>query len=210
MAATTGRIAQPRRFCSHMARVQPLEPVVFATAFEALARAFRLDEGSITRLEQAGVHFGRLQVAYPLATFLTSLDVVASTLASKGTTPETRYRLLGRAYVKGWVRTNIGLASVTVGKLLGPKRMLLRMQQTFRTSANYVVTKAEERPPRGIELLVKAGNEFVPSLPKDCGRLIDYRHGLLEGVVEQFGVNDSVDIIERDDAKALARYLVKW
>jgi len=50
----------------------------------------------------------------------------------------------------------------------------------------------------------------VPSLPKDCGRLTDYRQGLLERVVEQFGVNDSVDIIERDDAKALARYLVKW
>lgn len=192
-----------------MPRVQPLEPVVFATAFEALARAFRLDEAAIVRLQEAGVHFGRLQVAYPLSAFLASLDVVASTLADKGT-PATRYRLLGRAYVKGWVRTNIGLASVTVGKLLGPKRMLLRMQQTFRTSANYVVTKAEERPPRGIELLVKAGDEFVASLPKDCGRLVDYRHGLLEGVVEQFGVNDSVDIIERDDAKAMARYLVKW
>lgn len=50
----------------------------------------------------------------------------------------------------------------------------------------------------------------MPSLPKDCGRLTDYRQGLLEGVVEQFGVNDSVHIIERDDAKALARYLVKW
>jgi uncharacterized protein (TIGR02265 family) len=189
--------------------VQANEPIVFATAFEALSRAFRLEGNAITQLSAAGVDLDRLQVAYSLSSFLTSLDVVASTLADKGT-PATRYRLLGRAYVKGWVGTKMGLAAVTVGKLLGPKRTLLRMQQTFRTSANYVVTKAHERPPRAIELLVKAGDEFVPSLPKDCGRLIDYRHGLLEGVLEQFGVNDLVDIVERDDAKALARYLVKW
>lgn len=188
--------------------MQSQEPVVFGPAFEALQRSFRLSPDVVQQLSALGVRFDALQPGYPLSTFLAALDVVANGLQVG--TPVTRYRLLGRAYVKGWVSTKIGLASVTVGRLLGPKRMMLRMQQTFRTSANYVETKATERPPRAIELLVKAGDEFVPHLPADCARLIDYRHGLLEGLVEQFGINDSVDIVERDDARAMARYLVRW
>jgi uncharacterized protein (TIGR02265 family) len=185
------------------------EPVVFGPAFEALERSFRLSSESLAQLRSLGVRFDAIQAAYPLSTFLAALDVVAASLDAVST-PTTRYRLLGRAYVKGWVGTKIGLASVTVGRLLGPKRMLLRMQQTFRTSANYVETTAVERPPRAIELAVRAQVAFLPKLPKDAGRLIDYRHGLLEGIIQQFGVSDSVDIIERDDARLMARYLVRW
>lgn len=185
------------------------EPLVFPTAFEGLARAFRFDGPSAQKLLALGVNFDKLDPAYPLATFLSALDVAADNLGSLGT-PATRYRLLGRAYVKGWVGTKSGLATVTVGRLLGPKRLLLRMQATFRTSANYVVTEVKSQPARALELVVKSGDEYVPGLPPDCGRLIDYRHGLLEGTVEQFGLNDSVDIVERDDARAMARYLLRW
>lgn len=185
------------------------EPLVLAPAFEGLNRAFRLDAAALARLLALGVNPAALQPAYPVSTFLGALDVVAGTLESLGT-PSTRYRLLGRAYVRGWVKTKTGLATVTVGRLLGPKRMLIRLQQTFRTSANYLETEAHARPPRALELLVKAGEAYVPRLPPEAGRLIDYRHGVLEGIIEQFGVNDSVDIVERDDARLLARYLVSW
>ncbi len=185
------------------------EPLVFPTAFEGLSRAFRFDDEAAGKLLALGVNLERLDPAYPLATFLSALDVAADTLGTLGTSV-TRYRLLGRAYVKGWVGTKSGLATVTVGRLLGPKRLLRRMQATFRTSANYVVTEVKDQPVRALELVVKSGDEFVPRLPANCGRLIDYRHGLLEGTVEQFGLKDSVDIVERDDARAMARYLIKW
>ena len=185
------------------------EPLVFPTAFEGLGLAFRFDAAANAKLLALGVNLERLEPAYPLPIFLSSLDVAAGLLGTLGT-PGTRYRLLGRAYVKGWVGTKSGLATVTVGRLLGPKRLLLRMQATFRTSANYVVTEVKSRPERALELVVKSGEEFVPRLPPDCGRLIDYRHGLLEGTIEQFGLKDSVDIVERDDAKAMASYLLTW
>lgn len=184
------------------------QPVVFAPAFEALNRAFTLDRAARDQLLAQGIDFDNLTAAAPLSTFLLALDLAAGTLGSLGT-PTTRYRLLGRAYVKGWIGTKIGLATVTIGKLLGPKRSLLRMQQTFRTSSNYVETEATVQP-RTIELIVRAGADYVPHLPQGCGRLIDYRHGLLEGLLEQFGVNDSVDVVERDDDQAKALYRIRW
>lgn len=189
--------------------MEPQQPIVFAPAFEALGRSFRLSTATLSELQALGVRFDALERSYPLATFLAALDVVANSLENLGTAT-TRYRLLGRAFLKGWVATKVGLASVTVGRLLGPKRTLLRLQQSFRTSANYVETQAVERPPRALELLVTTGEAFRPNLPTDAGRLIDYRHGLLEGVIQQFGVSDAVDIVERDDARLMARYIIKW
>jgi len=185
------------------------QPLVFPTAFEGLARAFHFDKAATARLVALGLNFKQLEPAYPLATFLAALDVAADTLGDLGT-PATRYRLLGRAYVKGWVGTASGLAMVTVGRLLGPRRLLLRMGKAFRTSANYVEVTVHSESARALELVVKSDDTFVPQLPADCGRLIDYRHGLLEGTVEQYGLKDSVDISERDDARAMARYLLKW
>ena len=185
------------------------EPLVFPTAFEGLARAFHFDEAATSRLVALGLNFQQLEPAYPLATFLGALDVAADSLGELGT-PATRYRLLGRAYVNGWVGTASGLATVTVGRLLGPRRLLLRMGKAFRTSANYVEMTVPSQAARALELVVKTGDAFVPHLPADCGRLIDYRHGLLEGTVAQYGLNDSVDIVDRDDARATARYLLRW
>ncbi|MBE2250604.1 MAG: DUF2378 family protein [Myxococcus sp.] len=184
-------------------------PLVFATAFDGLSRAFVLAAPTKRRLLALGVDFGALEASYPLATFLAALDVVATSLDHLGT-PLTRYRLLGRAYVSGWVQTTSGKATMTVGRLLGPKRMMMRMQATFATSANYVKTEVTPQPPKALELIVKTADEFVPNLPSEAGRLIDYRHGLLEGIVEQYGVKDHVDVVERDDVRLMARYLVKW
>lgn len=56
---------------------------------------------------------------------------------------------------------------------------------------------------------VKAGDEFVSQLPTDCGRLIDSPRAA-GGHRRRVCLKDSVAIVERDDARALARSLLKW
>ncbi len=111
-------------------------------------------------LREVGVDLDRkLLPAYPFETWCSCVRVAARELYADAP-EEQAYRALGERMVDGYRSTVMGRALFSVLQLLGPRRVLGRMQQSFRSGNNYTEVRMRELAPTHMELWV---NEAGPT-----------------------------------------------
>jgi uncharacterized protein (TIGR02265 family) len=126
------------------------ERMVFDQTLEGLF--VRGLEGQVTPslrlyLKEVGVDLDRkLLPAYPFETWCSCVRVAARELYVD-TPEEQAYHALGERMVDGYRGTMMGRALFSVLQLLGPRRVLDRVQQSFRSGNNYTEVRVQERAP---------------------------------------------------------------
>lgn len=142
----------------------PDELLVFEQTIEAVyVRALhgRLPPTCKTRLRQAGLDLDqKLRPAYPFTSWMTFLRITAEELYP-GEPLEIGAFKIGEACIDGFRETMLGRAVLSLLRVLGPKRALMRATQNFRAGNNYTESRIKEVSPRQYELWM---NE-VGSLP---------------------------------------------
>lgn len=131
------------------------ERLVYEHTIEGLfvrGLAGRVSPGLKERLRVVGVDLDRrLLPAYPFDTWSMCVRLAAQTLVPE-LPEEGAYRHLGERMVDGFRETLMGRAQFGVLQLLGPRRVLHRVQQSFRSGNNY--TEVRLRPLEASELEV--------------------------------------------------------
>ncbi len=173
--------------------------VVFSPTFEALVRALgpALNDPGKARFKAAGVDFdARLVAAYPLETWLASMEVGAELLLPDGTR-EKQFFNLGHRIVASFGETMIGRALVALMRVIGPRRALERMTRNLRAANNFTETSVRSIDDHHTE--VTCSPVFSP----------DFFRGLFTGSVEiSGGLEVKVDTVSIKDGTGV--FSVQW
>ena len=140
------------------------ELLVFEQTIEAMflrALGGRMTPSCKARLRQAGLDLDRkLQPAYPFQSWMSFLRIAAEEFHPNEPLDVGVFKL-GMAYIEGFRETMLGRAVLSMLRVLGPRRALMRATQNFRAGNNYTESRMKELGPRQFELWM---NE-VGSLP---------------------------------------------
>jgi uncharacterized protein (TIGR02265 family) len=132
------------------------ERLVFSSSVEALlirGVGEQLTPAVKQELAGLGIHLDRpLLPAYPASNWNRAVDVIARRIHPDLPMAESQ-RKLGESTVYGFERTTLGKAMVSLSKLIGPRRALMRFPSSSRTSNNYSRMEARELGPNEIEFL---------------------------------------------------------
>jgi uncharacterized protein (TIGR02265 family) len=132
--------------------------LIYAEVVEGLIRhglsgkvSLRLRE----RLRQLGLDVDRPPQTFPVVAWQQCLAVIVEE-AFPGVPTEEGFRQLARQHVEGYGRTLLGKATMRVMRLLGPRRMVLRLPHMLGSTDNYTVGVVEERGPTTFELALNS------------------------------------------------------
>lgn len=185
--------------------------VMFETAFSALHKTLgpRLDGPLREGFRSLGVDFDRLQPAYSMETWEAGLTLISKQLfPSLGR--EEAYRQIGRDFLKGYVQTRLGQATLMVGKVLGVRRMMHRMERNFRTATNTSNITVTDVGDHLLEMVIALVPRFLPTWRGVPLSLPHYRRGLLEGIITVLGAQGTVDMVSTDLELQRTVYRIAW
>ncbi|XXF78702.1 TIGR02265 family protein [Myxococcaceae bacterium GXIMD 01537] len=161
---------------------RPEQRVVFASVVEGLLRhglQGRVSPRLRERLRQAGLDLDRpLLPAYPVPMWAHCLGIIAEE-AYPGMPAEEAFRRLAEQHVEGYGNTLFGRAVYRVMRLLGPRRMVLRLPQTLRGTDNYTEADLVEVGPACFEMRVNSVMEWP-----------GYAESLFEAFLRMAGAED--------------------
>ena len=104
---------------------------------------------------------------------------------------------MGQAFIRGFERTLIGRAQLSLLQLIGPRRTLDRLTRSFRNANNYTTANLRELAPKHFE--IEFGFVQIPGF---------YR-GVLDAGLRAVGANDlSVELAKRE--ALAATFTVRW
>lgn len=188
-----------------------VEPVVFSAAVESLQKSFgaRLSAEHRAKLKALGVDLEHPPAAVPLAAWLSGIELLGEALLPEVPAQE-RNRMLGREYIRGFVQTALGFATVSFAKLLGVKRTMLRMGRNFRTSANYIDAEAKDVGSNAVEIHTRISPSMRDHVPANVESIVQYRRGVLEETLAVLGASGSVEVMAHDLGDLSASYRVTW
>ena len=156
--------------------------VVFGNTFHGLfqiALHGRISSGARSALGRMGLHIDRQPLAfYPASVWRPSLDIIVRDLFPDLHLEEA-YRRLGQKMVTEVSESVLGRGMLALGRALGPRRLLMRMNHNFRNADNYVQLRLTELAPTAYEVCI---NETlgVPS----------YYQGMLEAALCASGARE--------------------
>ncbi|HEX8823323.1 MAG TPA: DUF2378 family protein [Archangium sp.] len=140
------------------------ELLIFEQTIEAVyVRALhgRIPPSCKARLREAGLDLDKkLRPAYPFDSWMTFLRITAEELYPGEPLSQGAFKI-GEACIDGFRETMLGRAVLSLLRVLGPRRALMRATQNFRAGNNYTESRLKEISPRQFELWM---NE-VGSLP---------------------------------------------
>jgi uncharacterized protein (TIGR02265 family) len=104
------------------------------------------------RLRTVGLDLDRrLLPAYSFETWCSCVRLTAEALHPE--LPQTEsYRMLGECMAEGFRQTLMGRAQFSVLQLLGPRRVMHRAQQSFRSGNNYTEARLRALTPASLEI----------------------------------------------------------
>lgn len=177
------------------------EQVVFEQTIEGLflrGLKGRLSPRAHQRLKEIGVDLSRgLLPAYPFSTWMRSLEVAAEEVFGSHPTEEAMFKL-GETLIEGYQLTLLGRAVLSMAKVLGPRRTLLRSTQNFRSGNNYTETKLSELSPTSAELWMN-----------EVGAYPSFTQGILVAALRAAGAQElKVEVVGYDGHAAT--YRVGW
>jgi uncharacterized protein (TIGR02265 family) len=173
--------------------------MMFSQAVDGLVRALgeHLDEPAKDTLRELGLDLRRpLEPGYPLETWFKVMRFGAGLIAP-GRPEAEQFELLGRRFVDGYEQTLVGRALLASMRVLGPRRMLERMNRNFRSGNNYTETQLVPRGPNDFELSFNQvkSPEF-------------YRGMLLAGLGRTGATGLAIQLVRHDDQGTTFR--VTW
>lgn len=159
----------------------------------------KLDGDTLKALRELGMDLEHLQPGYSASLWLSAVQLVIQRALTDR--PELdAYRYLGERSVLGLEVTMMGRAMAALAKLVGPRRMLLRLPHSIRSADNFSACTVEERGPGCFE--VKIQPTMLPP---------EFWHGVLDAAVTIAGGKQiRVRTLESQPAQELARFEVKW
>lgn len=139
------------------------EKLVFGQTLEGLfirGLSGQVTSGMKNQLRGIGVELDRrLLPAYPFSIWCAGVRVAARELYGH-LEQEEAYRQLGERMVEGYRETVWGRSLFSLLRLVGPRRVIGRAQQSFRSGNNYTEIRIQELGPQCLELWV---NEEGPT-----------------------------------------------
>jgi uncharacterized protein (TIGR02265 family) len=133
------------------------ERLVYEHTMEGLfvrGLAGRVSPSLKERLRTVGLNLDRrLLPAYPFETWCSCVRLTAELLLAD-LSQEEAYHHLGERMVDGFRETLMGRAQFNVLQLLGPRRVLHRAQQSFRSGNNYTEVRLKALSPSELEVWV--------------------------------------------------------
>lgn len=133
------------------------ERLVYEHTMEGLfvrGLAGRVSPSLKERLRTVGLNLDRrLLPAYPFETWCSCVRLTAELLLAD-LAEEEAYHHLGERMVDGFRATLMGRAQFNVLQLLGPRRVLHRAQQSFRSGNNYTEVRLTALGPSELEVWV--------------------------------------------------------
>ena len=130
------------------AEVPVSERVVFGQSVEALVRTCgdHTPPEIVAAFKECGIDLAKLQVAYPLASYVKAVERLRQLRFPNLPDPEAYYRI-GRGFIDRYSTTLVGRALLAMLPVLGTKRVMGRLTQNFRSATNYVTAEATEAGP---------------------------------------------------------------
>ncbi len=107
------------------------------------------------RLRQLGLDVDRPPSSFPVLKWVQCLQAVVEE-TFPGMPADEAYRQLARRHMEGYGQTLLGRATVRVMRLLGPRRMVLRLPNWLSATDNYTVGVVVERGPCAYELALNS------------------------------------------------------
>ncbi|MCE9669508.1 DUF2378 family protein [Myxococcus stipitatus] len=139
------------------------ELLVFEQTIEALfLRALhgRLTPGCKERLRKEGLDVDqKLRPAYAFASWMAYLRIASEELFPQDSLGQGTFKL-GEAYIEGFRETMLGRAVLSLLRVLGPRRTLMRATQNFRAGNNYTESKLTELGPTQFELWMNEVGDY--------------------------------------------------
>jgi uncharacterized protein (TIGR02265 family) len=177
------------------------ELLIFEQTIEALfLRALhgRLTPDCKAKLRQAGLDVDqKLKPAYPLDAWMTYLRIASEELYPQEPLEQGTWKL-GEAYIEGFRETMLGRAVLSLLRVLGPRRALMRATQNFRAGNNYTESKLNELGPGQFELWMN-----------EVGRYPAFTAGIIHAGLRVAGAKDiSVEMASYDGHACT--YRISW
>jgi uncharacterized protein (TIGR02265 family) len=187
---------------SHRPRsVPPEQRQVYVQVVEGLLQhglKGRISPRLRERLRQAGVDLDRpLLPLYPVPLWARCMQIIVEEVYP-GMTKVEAFGHLARAHVEGYGATLLGRAVMGVMRVLGPKRMVLRLPEVLRATDNYTEATLKELGPARYEIRFNSSLE-APG----------YVEGLLEALLTAGGAKAPMATKVHDDG-ASAAFVLTW
>jgi uncharacterized protein (TIGR02265 family) len=104
---------------------------------------------------------------------------------------------VGRETLRGYTESMIGGAMLIGGKMMGPRRVLLRMADNFQTADNFTRVAVSEPGPDAVDLVI------TPD-----GGVPDYFRGLFSEVLIKLG--SAAHAVDFEAVPGGTRFHVRW
>ena len=148
------------------------------------------------RLKALGIDVNARARSVPHEQWKKAIHLAASELFEGS--PDERFRQLGRTVMLRHDETVMGKAVIAVMKLMGPRRVLGRLNSTLRSGNNYIQANLAPRGPTSWEGTVN-----------ECNGNPHYIAGVVEqGLIISGGVNVKVGVSDFDGHSA--KFLITW
>ncbi len=165
------------------------ERLVFAPSVEGLlVKGLELTPETLGELRALGIDLGRpLLPAYPAELWHRALHLVAERVYPTLSLPEA-YRRMGERTVYGLDGTLLGKAMLAMARVIGPRRMLVRLPNSVKSGSNFAQLDAKELAP----------NAFLLTSQPYMG-YGEFMQGSVSAAIDIAGAKQgSVEIVEYD------------
>lgn len=150
------------------------------------------------QLRREGLDLDRkLLPAYPVETWARCVGLTAKALYPDKPEVEA-WRLLGERHIEGFHETMLGRALFGVLRLLGPKRRLARMRQSFRAGNNYQEVRLTDVSPTEMDVWLN-----------ERGMLRYFKLGILHGSARAAGDPNAMAVVKNFDDEGVT-YRISW
>jgi uncharacterized protein (TIGR02265 family) len=128
-------------------------PVVFRHTVQSLRRVLEpvFDVEVARRLTKIGIDLSDLSPSYPLATWVSALQLAMDALYPDLPVEAASFRL-GNAFIHSYAETLVGKVLAASSRLIGPARALAATARNLRTGNNYSRVSVKTPSPNTLEV----------------------------------------------------------